>query len=132
MERKHEFEGLDNPRQITLAYVCNIIWTKTSQDIGDFILDMARHECLTLKDLTEKHPGSEWEKVTIAFGLNPSIDKYQLPPFSIPCACLLPSFHQRVMKDSMQWLDVYQERGSQTRGAACICLMDAVCLTHSS
>jgi hypothetical protein len=58
------------------------------------------------------------EKVALLFGLDPTIDKYQLQPFSIPHAFLPPSFHKRVMKDSMPWLDVYLERESQKKGAA--------------
>ena len=51
--------------------------------------------------------------------------------YSVPHAYLPPSFHKRVMKDSIQWLDVYQERGSQKREAARVRLVDAVGLTHS-
>ena len=36
------------------------------------------------------------------------------------------------MKDSMQWLDIYKERGSQKEGAARVHLMDAVCLINAS
>jgi hypothetical protein len=98
-------------------------------------LEMAQNERLTpkdLKQLTEKLPSfasADWDNVAVAFGLDPSIDKYQLPPFSIPHANLPPSFHTRVMKNSIQWLDVYQERGTQKREAARVHLMDAVCLT---
>ena len=77
-------------------------------------------------------PKSEWEKVAHLFGLNPTIDKYQLKPFSTPHAYLPPSFHKRVIKDAIQWLDVYQERGSPKRETARIRLMDAVCITNGS
>jgi hypothetical protein len=111
-----------------------LIQSAAGGSVGEFILDMARNERLTLQDLealTEKLPAfasAEWEKVALTFGLDPTVDKYQLPPFSIPHAYLPPSFHRRVIKDSIQWLDVYQER-FQKREAARVRLMDAVRLT---
>jgi hypothetical protein len=132
--KKHE-EGEDS-EEVTAKFVCNLIRTSAGGSVGEFILDMARNESLTLQDLkalTDKLPAfasADWEKVALTFGLDPTVDKYQLPPFSIPHAYLPPSFHRRVMKDSMQWLDVYQERGSQKREAARVRLMDAVRFTH--
>jgi hypothetical protein len=134
-KRKHE-EGLD-PEEFT-AGLCNLIRQTTSQGFGEFILDMVQNENLALEDLeplTEKLPSfleSEWWKVALSFGLDPTIDKYQLRPFSTPHAHLPPSFHKQVMNDSIQWLDVYLERGSQKGGAARVRLMDAVCLTNGS
>jgi hypothetical protein len=93
-KRKHE-EDLYR-KEFIASFFCNLIRQATGQDrIGEFILDMARNENLTLEDLetlTEKHPASlpksEWEKVAPSFGLNPSFDQYQLRPFTIPHAYL--------------------------------------------
>jgi hypothetical protein len=134
---KRKREDLDAD-EFTASFFCNLIRQTTGQGVAEFIMDMAQDGKLTdedLKVLLDKLPSfpeSEWEKVARTFGLNPTIDKYQLKPFSTPHAYLPPSFHKRVMKDSIQWLDVYQERGSPKRDAARIRLMDAVCLTNCS
>jgi hypothetical protein len=133
---KRKLGEREEPKEFTASFLCNLIRAAAGRSVGESISDMARNECLTLQDLkvfTSKLPafaGAEWEKVAPTFGLDPSVDKYQLQPFSIPHASLPPSFHRRVMKDSIQWLDVYQERGSQKREAARVRLMDAVRLTH--
>jgi hypothetical protein len=109
---------------------------KLGLSVGEFPLEMAREERLTLtqlKAMKEKLPAfasAEWEKFALAFDLQPTQDKYQLGSFTVPHAYLPPSFHKRVMRDSVQWLDVYQERGSQKRGAARVRLMDAVRVFH--
>jgi hypothetical protein len=104
--RKHEER--EDSEEITACSVCNLIWSGTVRSVGEFILDLARNEHLTLQDrkaVDEKLPSfanAEWEKVARKFGLDPGVGKYQLPPFSIPHAYLPPSFHRRVMKDSTQ------------------------------
>jgi hypothetical protein len=70
---------------------------------------------------------ARWDKVAPKFGLDISRDIYQLETFSVPCLSLPPSFHREVMRNSAQWLDVYQEAGSHSREAARVRLMDAVC-----
>ena len=134
-KRKHEQDP--NPNNITASSICDLIRPIAGRTIGEFIMDMARNERLTsqhLRVFTEKTPAfsnAEWEKVARTLGLNPTLDKYQLPDFVVPHAHLPPSFHKQVMKNSMQWLDVYQERGSQGRDAARVRLMDAVYLTDA-
>lgn len=124
-------QGAD-PEELTAIFLCNLIQKAATRSV---VLDIVRNEHLTLQDLialTEKLPvfdSARWEEVALTLGLDPAIDKYQLPPFSIPYAYLPPSFHKRVMKDSVQWLDIYKERGSQNRGNARVRLMDAVRLT---
>jgi hypothetical protein len=94
---------------------------------------MVQKKKLTLEELEpvlDKLPSSpktEWEKAAQAFGLNPDLDKYQLRRVEVPRAYLPPSFHERVMEDSIRWLDVYQESGSPMRKDARLRLMDAVC-----
>jgi hypothetical protein len=135
-KRKHE-ETLD-PEEFSASPLGKLIRQSTRQGVAELITDLARVGNLTdedLKTLLDEPPSSpkiEWEKVAPSFGLDPSIDKYQLKPFSIPHAYLPPSFHKRVMKDSIQWLDVYLERGSQKGGASRVRLMDAVCLINGS
>ena len=137
-KRKHEQDPDPYPEGFTASFLCSLIRNVGGQSVGEFILDMARNENLTLEDLkslTEKLPSfakADWEKVAPSFGLDPGIDKYQFEPFSLPHAYLPPSFHERVMTDAIQWLDVYQERGTQRREAARVRLMDAVCLTLGS
>jgi hypothetical protein len=134
-KRKHE-EDLVYPEGFTARFFCNLIRQATGQGVGEFISDMARNGNLTPEELEvlleniPSFPKSEWEKVALSFGLDPELNKYQFRPFSIPHAYLPPSFHKRVMKDSIQWLDVYKERGSQNRGSARLRLMDAVCFTN--
>jgi hypothetical protein len=70
---------------------------------------------------------ARWDRVAPKFGLDVSRDIYQLETFSVPCLSLPPSFHRQVMRNSAQWLDVYQEAGSHSREAARMRLMDAVC-----
>jgi hypothetical protein len=88
---------------------------------------------LTIKDLqtfSETVPefaNARWNKVAPKFGLDVSRDIYQLETFSVPRLSLPPSFHKEVMRNSAQWLDVYQEVGSHGREAARVRLMDAVC-----
>jgi hypothetical protein len=126
------------PDEFTGVYLCNAIRQTGGgrEDVGEVILDMMRHENLTLEDLkvlSQKLPSfarAEWKKVAPSLGLDSGFDKYQFKPLSLPHAYLPPLFHKRVMKDSMQWLDVYRERGIQSREAARVRLMDAVlCLT---
>ena len=122
-----------DPEDVTASYFCNLIRQTPGQSVRESILSMARTADLTLEDLetlTEKpqpFAESEWEKVAPSFDLNPTLDKYQIRSFAIPQAYLPPSFHKEVMKDSLQLLDVYQERGSSKRGVARIRLMDTVC-----
>ena len=117
---KHE-ESLD-PEEFSASFLCKLIRQSTGQGVAEFIMDMARDGNLTDEDLKTlldelpSFPKTEWEKVALLFDLDPSISKYQLQPFSIPHAYLPPSFHKRVMKDSIQWLNVYLERGSQREG----------------
>lgn len=130
-KRKHE--EVDDPEEFTAAYVCNLIRQLGNRSVGEFILEMAQSERLTAKDIKammEKLPAfasADWETVAVAFGLDPSSNQYHLQPFSTPHARLPPSFHRRVMREAIQWLDVYQERASQKREAARVRLMDAVC-----
>jgi len=77
-------------------------------------------------------PAFSWDKVAPKFGLDASRDIFQLESFSVPHLCLPPSFHREVMRNSAQWLDVYQEVGSHSRETARMRLMDAVCYTHIS
>jgi len=129
-EREHE-EDLDQ-EEFSARFGANLIRKLTGQGVGEFILDMVQKKKLTLEELEpvlDKLPSSpetEWERVALSFDLNPEIDKYQLRLVAIPNAYLPPSFHERVMKDSIQWLDVYQERGSPMKKAARLRLMDAV------
>lgn len=128
LKREHEDS---EPEELTAGFVCYLIQRMTGQSVGEFISDMVKKEVLTpeeVEELTDRLPSlpkSEWEKVALEFDLNPTMDKYQLQPFSIPHAYLPPSFHKRVMRNSIQWLDVYQERGSSKRDAAHVRLMDA-------
>jgi len=90
--------------------------------------------CLTATDLqtfSEAVPAfskARWDKVALKFGLDVSRDIYQLETFSVPCLSLPPSFHREAMRNSAQWLDVYQEAGSHNREAARLRLMDAALL----
>lgn len=85
---------------------CNYIRTVSlGKEVGEYILEMARHMKLSPEDLealTEKLPSfsdAEWEEVAMTFDLNPSLVQYQLQSFSVPHAYLPPSFHKQVMKN---------------------------------
>ena len=69
---------------------------------------------------------ARWEGVAPQFGLEVDKDMDQLELFTVPRAFLPPSFHRDVMKNSAQWLDVYQETGHHGQEAARVRLMDAV------
>ena len=80
--------------------------------IGNFIFEMVQNDRLTLQDLrvlveSPSVSGAHWQIVACAFNLKPLMDEYQLPIFSIPRTFLPPSFHKRVMHDSINWLDAY-------------------------
>ena len=51
----------------------------------------------------------EWDKITPKFGLDLTKDMTQLDTFAVLLLSLPPSFHRQVMRNSVQWLDVYQE-----------------------
>ena len=69
--------------------------------------------------------GSHLTSIPNAISTNSDHSQSRTLTFRLP-------FHKRVMKDSMQWLDIYKERGSQKGGAARVHLMDAVCLINAS
>ena len=100
--------------------------------VAKAVISIATLGGLTIADLqafSETAPPfaqARWNKVAPKFGLNVDRDIYQLETFSVPSLSLPPSFHRKVMQDSAQWLDVYQETGSHTREAARVRLMDAV------
>jgi hypothetical protein len=135
-KRKHSSE-IDEASHLNPRSVCAEI-RKLGLSVGEFLLEMVQDEHLTLtqlKAMKERLPAfssAEWEKVAVVFDLRPTLDKYQLQAFTVPNAYLPPS-HTRVMKSAVQWmsavqwLDVYQDRGSQKREAARVRLMDAVC-----
>jgi hypothetical protein len=128
--RKHIGE-IDETSSLNPSSVCAEI-RKLGLSVGEFLLEMAQDERLTLmqlnavKDMLPAPASAEWEKVAVTFGLEPTQDKYQLPAFTVPHAYLPPSFHARVMKSAVQWLDVYQERGAPRREATRVRLMDTV------
>lgn len=112
--------------------ICDLIQQEAGyQGVCKFILDMMQCGNLTIEDLEQlstEQDRTKWdyEKVALSFGLYPTLHRSQFQRFSTPHAYLPPSFHKRVMKDSIQWLDVYQEDGTQNRDAAISRLMDAV------
>jgi hypothetical protein len=115
--------------------------TKLKEDggrdlVASVALTIAQLGGLSITDLqnfSETVPSfskARWDKVAPKFGLDVSRDIYQLETFSVPCLSLPPSFHREVMRNSAQWLDVYQEAGSHSREDARVRLMDAVCCTR--
>jgi hypothetical protein len=94
-KRKHE--EYEDPEELTASFLWDLIQRPVGENIGKFTIEMVQNE-LSLEDfeaLAEKllqFASTEWEKVAIAFDLNPSVNKYQLRPFSIPHACLPPLF----------------------------------------
>jgi hypothetical protein len=134
---KRKFEEDLDPESIP-ATLCDLIRKVLGRSVGEVILEFVQNERLSLQDLkelTEKPPSfvsANWDKVAREFGLDPSTDKYQLPAFFTPHAYLPPSLHKRVMKEAIQWLDRYQERGAYQREAARLRILDAVCLIYGS
>ena len=132
-KRKRE-PGLEDLDEFNLDTLSESLRIKGGPDlVAKAILDLARNAGLTLEDLKKAKEtlpafaSARWENVAPKFGLDPCSDTDQLGPFSVPHAFLPPSFHKNVMTASVQWLDVYQERGAQRREAARLRLMDAVC-----
>jgi hypothetical protein len=68
-----------------------------------------------------------WKDIAPRFGLKADGTWAQFDHFVVPKASLPPSFHRKLMSESSQWLDVYQERNAQEQEAARVRLMDAVC-----
>ncbi|KAF8809768.1 hypothetical protein BYT27DRAFT_7222328 [Phlegmacium glaucopus] len=52
---------------------------------------------------------AHWDKFAPKFSLDVDRDMYQLETFSVPCLSLPPSFHREVMRNLVQWLNIYQE-----------------------
>jgi len=73
---------------------------------------------------------SKWETVAPALGLRADLDIAQLDSFTIPIAILPPSFHRDLMKNALQWMDVYQEPASHKRKQARVPLLDAVRMSN--
>jgi hypothetical protein len=101
--------------------------------VAKALVSVSKLAGLSLSDLqkvSETVPAfaqARWETVAPRFGLDASLDVYQLGLFSVPKVSLPPSFHKEVIRISAQWLDVYQETGSHGREEARVWLMDAVC-----
>jgi hypothetical protein len=118
MKRKYQ-EKFSELEEFALSALCDKIRSKGGNDLAALaILDLARHAGLSIADL-EKQKGAfpafadaVWSDVAAKFHLEPSRDFYQLDIFSVPDACVPPSFHRELMRASAQWLDVYQERCS--------------------
>ena len=83
--------------------------------VAEAIRDMADQGGLTLEDL-ENH-----EAATPSF--SNATWKEVAPTFSFPIASLPPSFHRKVMRESVKFLDVHQERGAQKEEAARVRLL---------
>jgi hypothetical protein len=105
--------------------------------VAKALVRMSNLAGLTISDLqkvSEAVPPfakARWDKVAPRFGLDVSQGIHQLDHFSVPKVSLPPSFHREVMRNSAQWLDVYQETGSHSREFARVRLMDAVCRNAS-
>ena len=101
---------------------------------GRAILRLSQEASITLADLQRlksTHPSfssAKWETVAPTLSLNADLGLDQLNPLVVPNAFLPPSFHRELMKNALQWLDVYQEPLSQVREEARVRLLEAVCI----
>jgi len=137
VEKKRELDALPEPNSLGLDEFTTKLKQAGGRDlVAKVALAIAHLGGLAATDLqtfSETVPAfskARWDKVAPKFGLDVSRDIYQLETFSVPCLSLPPSFHREVMRNSAQWLDVYQEAGSHSGGAARLRLMDAVCYTR--
>jgi hypothetical protein len=133
---KRELDALDELDSLRLDGFVTKLKEDGGQDlVAKAAIAIAHLGGLTLTDLQSFNeilpafPKARWDKVAPKFGLDVSRDIYQLETFTVPHLSLPPSFHKEVMRNSAQWLDVYQEAGSHSREAARVRLMDAVCWT---
>ena len=101
---------------------------------GLAILHLTQEARMTIADLRKLKAVSpsfcaaKWETIAPALGLRADVDITQLDTFTIPHALLPPSFHRDLMKNALQWMDVYQEPASQQREEARVRLLEAVCM----
>ena len=135
-KRKHESDALPDLESFGLDELTTKLKDNGGRDlVANAAIAIASLGGLTVTDLqtfSETVPAfakARWNKIAPKFGLDVSRDINQLETFSVPYLSLPPSFHREVMRNSAQWLDVYQEAGSHSREAARIRLMDAVCCT---
>ena len=136
-KRKHEPDEQPDLDSLKLDEFTTKLKEDGGRDlVASVALTIAQLGGLSITDLqnfSETVPSfskARWDKVAPKFGLDVSRDIYQLETFSVPCLSLPPSFHREVMRNSAQWLDVYQEAGSHSREDARVRLMDAVCCTR--
>ena len=88
---------------------------------------------MTIADLGKLKAGdpsfcaAKWETVAPASGLRADLGIDQLNRFTVPLIAILPpSFHRELMKNSLRWMDVYQEPPSHKREEAQVRLLEAV------
>ena len=81
-----------------------------------------------LKASSPSFCAAKWETVAPALGLRADPDIAQLDPFTILIAILPPSFHHDLMKNALQWMDVYQEPPNHKREEARVRLL-VICPT---
>jgi hypothetical protein len=104
---------------------------------GLAILHLSQEARMTIADLQKLKASSpsfcatKWETVAPALGLRTDLDIAQLDPFTIPIAILPPSFHRDLMKNALQWMDVYQEPPSHKQEEARVRLLEAVRMSNS-
>jgi hypothetical protein len=103
---------------------------------GLAILHFSQEARMTIADLQKLKASSpsfcaaKWETVAPALGLRADLDIAQLNPFTIPIAILPPSFHRDLMKNALQWMDVYQEPPSHKWEEARVRLLEAVRMSN--
>jgi len=103
---------------------------------GLAILHLSQEARMTIADLQKLKASSpsfcaaKWETVAPALGLRADLDIGQLVPFTVPIVILPPSFHRDLMKNALQWMDVYQEPPSHKREESRVRLLEAVRMSN--
>ncbi|KAF9516755.1 hypothetical protein BS47DRAFT_1380783 [Hydnum rufescens UP504] len=92
--------------------------------VGRGILRIVHDSGMTaaaLLRLEKKNPSfsaAKWASIVPSLGLRDDLGISQLETLTIPQAILPPSFHRQLMKNSSQWIDVYQEPENHHREEA--------------
>ena len=101
-------------------------WVAQASLTVDYLGSLMIPDLQAFSDMVPTFSKAWWEKIAPQFGLEVDKDMTQLKLFTVSHTFLLPSFHWEVMKNSVWWLNIYQETGSHSREAARVRLMDVV------
>jgi hypothetical protein len=133
VKRKYQPDDRLNTYKERLKELYDELFKDGGDDLaGLAVLHLAQEARMTTADLRKLKAirpsfcADKWGTIAPALGLRADIDITQLDTFTIPLALLPPSFHRDLMKNALQWMDVYQEPASQQREEARVRLLEAV------